>query len=103
MALATPSGPGLYTLSCVTRSADRFLSSPSTPTHAAGSPVVLKQWCLTPPPPGMPAVAYQVLLHLPGPAPSLASRYEYAIRLANQNVWGAATGFNSLQHVLMVR
>jgi hypothetical protein len=53
-------------------------------------------------PPDMPAGAYEVLLHLPDPAPRLASRYEYAIRLANQNVWEAATGYNSLQHVLTV-
>ncbi len=51
----------------------------------------------------LPAGEYEVLLHLPDPAPSLASRPEYAIRLANQNVWEATTGYNSLQHTLRVQ
>jgi hypothetical protein len=30
--------------------------------------------------------------------PALRNRREYAIQLANNNVWEAATGFNNLQH-----
>jgi len=54
-------------------------------------------------PGGIPTGDYQVLLHLPDPAPSLASRPEYAIQLANLNVWEATTGYNSLQHTLRVQ
>jgi Domain of unknown function (DUF4832)/Domain of unknown function (DUF4874) len=39
---------------------------------------------------------YEVLLNLPDPMPTLYERPEYAIRLANQDVWEAATGFNQL-------
>ncbi len=48
----------------------------------------------------MPTGDYEVLLHLPDPAPNLANRPEYAIRLANPGVWEASTGYNSLQHTL---
>ncbi|WP_208014340.1 DUF4832 domain-containing protein [Meiothermus sp. CFH 77666] len=51
----------------------------------------------------MPPGDYEVLLHLPDPAPNLAGRPEYAIRLANPNVWEATTGYNSLQHTLKVQ
>lgn len=44
----------------------------------------------------MPAGQYQVLLNLPDPTSKLRSRREYSIRLANQNVWEASTGYNSL-------
>jgi hypothetical protein len=47
--------------------------------------------------------AYQLLLHLPDEAPALASRPAYAIRLANQQVWEPATGYNNLLHVLHVK
>lgn len=39
---------------------------------------------------------YQVLLHLPDPTSSLYGRPEYSIRLANQNIWEADTGYNTL-------
>ncbi len=39
---------------------------------------------------------YDVLLSLPDKYSSIASRAEYAIRLANENVWESATGFNKL-------
>jgi hypothetical protein len=39
---------------------------------------------------------YDVLLNLPDPAPELYRRPEYAIRLANENTWEAATGYNFL-------
>jgi hypothetical protein len=51
----------------------------------------------------IPTGDYEVLLHLPDPAPNLANRPEYAIRLANPNVWEAATGYNLLQHTLKVQ
>ena len=45
---------------------------------------------------------YEVLLHLADPEPTVADRAEYAIRLANEAVWEAETGYNSLQHTLTV-
>jgi hypothetical protein len=47
-------------------------------------------------PSGLPSGSYRVLLHLPDPAPSLASRPEYAIRLDNAGLWDAATGTHQL-------
>ncbi len=42
----------------------------------------------------IPAGQYKVLLHLPDP--ELYSRSEYAVRLANKDVWEEATGMNNL-------
>ena len=50
----------------------------------------------------MPVGEYQVLLNLPDPTTSLNSRPEYSIRLANQDVWEASTGYNSLLRSLIV-
>jgi hypothetical protein len=47
-------------------------------------------------PADMPPGQYEILLNLPDPQPTLYSRPEYAIRLANTGVWEAATGFNRL-------
>lgn len=52
---------------------------------------------------GVSAGDYDVLLYLPDASAKIASRPEYAIRLANQNVWEAATGYNSLGHILKVQ
>ncbi len=53
-------------------------------------------------PPDLPFGNYALLLHLPDPEPALVDRPEYAIQLANQNVWEPATGFNSLLHQIVV-
>jgi len=53
-------------------------------------------------PDDMPNGCYDILLNLPDPAPGLHNRPEYSIRLANLNVWEAATGFNSLLHSVIV-
>jgi hypothetical protein len=47
-------------------------------------------------PPDLPPGKYEVLLNLPDPTPSLYSRPEYAIQLANAEVWEAETGYNHL-------
>ena len=39
---------------------------------------------------------------MPDSAPTLAGRPEYAIRLANDNVWESITGYNSLNYTLNV-
>jgi Domain of unknown function (DUF4832)/Domain of unknown function (DUF4874) len=49
-----------------------------------------------------PAGNYEVLLNLPDPEPMLHQRPEYSIRLANENIWEAATGYNRLNHTLIV-
>jgi Domain of unknown function (DUF4832)/Domain of unknown function (DUF4874) len=46
---------------------------------------------------------YDVLLNLPDPKPTLKNRSEYAIRLANQDVWEEATGYNSLLRSIVVK
>jgi len=50
----------------------------------------------------LPAGTYDVLLNLPDPAPLLYGRPDYSIRLANQGVWEAVTGFNDLLVDLIV-
>lgn len=50
----------------------------------------------------MPAGEYELLLKLPDPAPSLAARPEYAIRLANEQIWEEDTGLNRLLHTLTI-
>ncbi|MCB0760226.1 MAG: DUF4832 domain-containing protein [Flavobacteriales bacterium] len=45
---------------------------------------------------------YDLFLHLPDPEPLLYGRPEYSIRLANDGVWDAETGFNSLMHSVSV-
>jgi hypothetical protein len=53
-------------------------------------------------PANMPAGEYQVLLNLPDPTPRLYNRSAYSIRLANQDVWEASTGYNSLLQSVIV-
>lgn len=50
----------------------------------------------------MPQGEYQVLLNLPDPTTNLYSRPAYSIRLANQNVWEASTGYNSLLQSVII-
>jgi hypothetical protein len=59
-----------------------------------GRPVVLRQTVALPS--SLPTGDYDLLLHLPDPAPSLRNRDEYAIRLANDGIWEAGTGYHRL-------
>lgn len=45
---------------------------------------------------------YELLLNLPDEYASIAARPEYSIRLANDGVWEAATGYNKLNHTIKV-
>lgn len=45
---------------------------------------------------------YKLYLSLPDSYPSLAARPEYAIRMANENVWESYTGYNNLNYTLNV-
>jgi Domain of unknown function (DUF4832)/Domain of unknown function (DUF4874) len=52
-------------------------------------------------PSAMPVGDYRVALVLPDPEPALYNRAEYAIRLANKNVWDG-TGINDLLHTVRI-
>jgi len=43
---------------------------------------------------------YDIIVNLPDPAPLLHDRPEYSIRLANQNMWEATTGYNVLNRLI---
>ena len=51
----------------------------------------------------IPAGRYELLLNLPDKYPALSKRAEYSIQLANENIWEAATGYNKLNHVVIIR
>ncbi|MGL5930293.1 MAG: DUF4832 domain-containing protein [Dermatophilaceae bacterium] len=65
----------------------RFWFRESGDITVAASPTV---------PDTVPAGTYDVLLSLPDPKSSLASRPEYSIRMANTDVWDAEAGLNLL-------
>ncbi len=50
----------------------------------------------------IPADEYDILLNFPDSEKTLNSNPAYSIRLANQNVWEAATGYNSLLTSLVI-
>ena len=49
------------------------------------------------------AGSYALMLNFPDPYPSLSKRPEYSIQLANEKVWEAATGYNKLNHIVIIR
>ena len=51
----------------------------------------------------MPKGAYDLFLSLPDAASTLAGRPEYAIRLANTNIWEPATGYNNLNATVTIQ
>jgi hypothetical protein len=52
---------------------------------------------------GIPAGTYSLLLNLPDSETSLSTNPAYSIRLANTGLWEASTGYNSLQHNLIIQ
>jgi len=54
-------------------------------------------------PEDIPTGPYSLHLFMPDPVDALRYRPEYAIRLANDEVWEEGTGLNSLQHVVNVQ
>jgi Domain of unknown function (DUF4832)/Domain of unknown function (DUF4874) len=50
----------------------------------------------------VPAGTYELLLNIPDPSGTLANRPEYAVQLANTDLWEAATGWNRLNRTLKV-
>lgn len=53
-------------------------------------------------PDDFPTGDYEMLLSLPDAYASIAARPEFSIRLANSDVWEAATGYNKLNHTVKV-
>lgn len=53
-------------------------------------------------PANLPLGSYRLYLSIPDADATLASRPEYAIRLANENTWEAATGYNNLNYTLNI-
>lgn len=53
-------------------------------------------------PSDLPTGTYKMYLHLPDASAGIASRPEYAIRFANQNTWESSTGYNSLNHNIII-
>jgi Domain of unknown function (DUF4832)/Domain of unknown function (DUF4874) len=53
-------------------------------------------------PPDLAEGSYSLYLNLPDTASRLKARKEYAVRLANVNIWDDATGYNNLKHTIVV-
>lgn len=53
-------------------------------------------------PSDFPAGDYEMLLNLPDAYASIATKPEFSIRLANNDTWEAATGYNKLNHTIKV-
>ncbi len=53
-------------------------------------------------PDDMPQGEYAAFLFLPDTVTALRDRPDYAIRFADENVWEDSTGYNSLQHVVVI-
>jgi hypothetical protein len=53
-------------------------------------------------PPDLLPGNYALFLFLPDAAAGLSKRPEYAIQLANEQVWEASTGYNNLQDTVQI-
>jgi len=53
-------------------------------------------------PSDLPAGDYEMLLNLPDAYASISTKPEFSIRLANNDTWEAATGYNKLNHTIKV-
>ena len=47
--------------------------------------------------------SYQLYLYLPDANVLLSKRFEYCVHLSNENMWEEATGYNNLQHTILVK
>ncbi|TVQ14730.1 MAG: DUF4832 domain-containing protein [Balneolaceae bacterium] len=54
-------------------------------------------------PGNLPAGEYEVLLNLPDPTEALRHRPGFSVRVANDGTWEESTGFNRLEHRLVIR
>jgi hypothetical protein len=69
-------------------------------TLYTGSHVITEDITL---PSNVKAGSYQLFLFLPDSYASISNKPEFAVRLANENVWEATTGYNNLNVVLEVK
>jgi hypothetical protein len=51
----------------------------------------------------LPKGKYELLISLPDKYPSISLRPEYAVRLANTDLWEETTGFNKLSAEVEIR
>lgn len=49
------------------------------------------------------AGSFQIFLYLPDDSTTLAGRPEYAVQLANENMFEKITGYNDLQHIIAIK
>lgn len=90
-----------------TSTGDLFYAAPNRDPRQwqPGMTINLDQsFCL---PADLPLGQYELLFHLPDPAPTLYGNPDYSIRLANtlpnsSDVWENSTGFNQLGHTITV-
>ncbi|MET0135140.1 MAG: DUF4832 domain-containing protein [Kibdelosporangium sp.] len=95
---ANPRSLALVLRSTSTSSTYRIALNADPRKWTAGSSVTVNQTVTVPS--GIPTGSYALLLSLSDP--QLSSRPEYAIRLANENVWEAAGGLNNLRHTVTI-
>lgn len=54
-------------------------------------------------PESMPSGEYDIYLNLPDPKPTISSRWEYSIQLANKDVWNKQYGYNRIHNTVLVK
>jgi hypothetical protein len=54
-------------------------------------------------PTGMATGTYDLLLNLPDASPSISTRPEYSIQMANTGTWEATTGYNNLNTSIQIK
>jgi len=74
---------------------------PDDPRYWAPQQVITLK-AITGIPGDMPEGEYKLLLSLPAPEKQLYGNPDYAVRLANKNVWQETTGFNDLQATIRI-
>ncbi|KAB8194862.1 DUF4832 domain-containing protein [Nonomuraea phyllanthi] len=93
-----PRGAELVLRNTSTSAEYRLTLSTDPRRWGAGTTTTVSQTLTVPS--SLPRGTYAVLLNLPDP--QLVSRAEYAVRVANQGTWEAATGLNNLLHTVTV-
>lgn len=79
----------------------RSLPLTTDPRHwTAGATTTISQNVTLPA--NLAAGTYALQLELPDPSASLRGRPEYKIRLANNGLWDATTGYNDLRHTVKI-
>lgn len=53
-------------------------------------------------PTSMPSGEYDIYLNLPDPKPTISTRWEYSIQLANRDVWNKQYGYNKIHNTILI-